>query len=288
MADESTPLFRSELVPKSGSNTTFTDASTKAAAGTTSLPNANPSNDRRVALFLFLEAKTPAGLKYESFTIFLIFLSVVTFILSSLYLPEYNTESPIATQCGSWCDAIWFGNYPDNALAGLGIGATSIVEIFVVAVFSIDYILRYSTADLIDPKFKGVVGRLCFITTFFSLVDLASTVPFYVDSFLLPGTDLAASTFLRMFRLLRMMKVEGRFDLALGMIDDVFRAQKGVLGTALFVGITVWGVVSKNKLILSCIIIVCIVYIVLCAKRYPILILLSHVSYTYCVMISYI
>ena len=38
--------------------------------------------------------------------------------------------------------------------------------------------------------------------------------------------------------------MEGRFDLALGMIDDVFRAQKGVLGTALFVGITVLGVVS--------------------------------------------
>jgi len=99
--------------------------------------------------------------------------------------------------------------------------------------------------DLIDPKFKGFVGRLSFIPTFFSLVDLSSTVPFFVDAFLLPDTDLAASTFLRMFRLLRMMKVEGRFDLALGMIDDVFYAQRGVLGTALFVGITVWGVVSQ-------------------------------------------
>ena len=113
-----------------------------------------------------------------------------------------------------------------------------------MAVFSVDYVLRFYTADLLDVRFKGIGGQVCFLFSFFSLVDLASTVPFYVDSFLLPDTDLATSTFLRMFRLLRMMKVEGRFDLALGMIDDVFRAQKGVLGTALFVGITVWGVVS--------------------------------------------
>ena len=235
MADESTPLFGSELVPKT--------SNTVSAPPKADTSNPNPSNDRRVALFLFLEARTPAGLVYESFTIFLIHLSVITFILASLFLPEYN-DSPMATKCGEWCDAIWFGNYPDNALAGLGIGATSIVEIFVVGVFSIDYILRFYTADLIDPKFKGFVGRLRFILNFFSLVDLASTVPFYVDSFLLPDTDLAASNFLRMFRLLRMMKVEGRFDLALGMIDDVLYAQKGLLGTAMFVGITVWGVVS--------------------------------------------
>ena len=103
-----------------------------------------------------------------------------------------------------------------------------------------DYALRFYTADLLDDKFRGGMGRVRFVFTFFSLVDLASTVPFYVDSFLLPERDLAASNFLRMFRLLRMMKVEGRYDLALGMVDDVFYEQRGVIGTALFVGITVW------------------------------------------------
>jgi len=39
--------------------------------------------------------------------------------------------------------------------------------------------------------------------------------------------------------------MEGRYDMALGLIDDVFYAQKSVLGTALFVGITVWGVLSS-------------------------------------------
>jgi hypothetical protein len=211
------------------------------------------TNDRRwrVALFRFLEAKTPAGARYEQFTIFLIFLSVVTSILSSVFLLEYNTKSELATKCDSWCDAIWFGNRRDNALSQvLGIGSTSVVEIFVVGAFTIDYILRIYTADLIDAdKYGGILGRLRFMLTFFALVDLFSIVPFYVDSIFLPDTDLGASTFLRMFRLLRMMKVEGRFDLALGLIDDVFYAQKDILGTALFVGVTVWAVVSMTLLL---------------------------------------
>eukprot|EP00957_Ditylum_brightwellii_P042299 3203235-Ditylum_brightwellii.AAC.1 len=37
-----------------------------------------------------------------------------------------------------------------------------------------------------------------------------------------------------------MLRVEGRYDLALGMLDDVFYEQRGVLGVALFVGATIW------------------------------------------------
>jgi len=241
-ADESTPLFGKELVYKTTPSNTFTTPTRTPPVSSSQIIR----NNNGASLFLFLEAKTPSGLKYESFTVFLIFLSVTTFILASVFLPSYNVDSQLAHLCDDgWCDAIWFGNNPNNALSGLGIGATSIVELFVIGVFSIDYLARLYTAHLIDPKFEGVVGRVRFFFTFFSLVDLASTVPFYVDSFLLPDTDLAASTFLRMFRLLRMMKVEGRFDMALGMIDDVLVAQKGVLGTAMFVGVTVWGVLSS-------------------------------------------
>lgn len=229
----------------------------KASSGVTSSATTNYG---RLSLYLFLEAKTPSGLRYEKFTIILILLSVATFILGSLFLPQYNVDSSIAVMCNSLCDAIFFGNYPDNALEGLGIGAASLLEIFIVGVFTIDYLLRFYTADLIDVKYSGVMGRVRFTFSFFSLVDLASIVPFYVDSFLLPNTDLAASNFLRMFRLFRMMKVEGRYDLALCMIDDVFHQQRGVLGTSLFVGITVWGVLSsffylaerKNKDMIYC------------------------------------
>lgn len=250
-ADESTPLFGAELVPNkggSGGATTLGGGTQKESPSPAAPPTGDGDDDRRVALFLFLEAKTPGGLKYETFTIFLIFLSVATFVLATLFLPEYNTDTSVSSKCDShsWCDALWFGNHSDNALSVLGLGATSITEMFVVFVFTVDYLLRIYTADLIDPKkYAGFYGRIRFVPTFFSLVDLASTVPFYVDAFLLPETDIAASTFLRMFRLLRMMKVEGRYDLALGLIDDVLYAQRAVLGTALFVGMTVWGVLSS-------------------------------------------
>jgi Ion transport protein len=48
-----------------------------------------------------------------------------------------------------------------------------------------------------------------------------------------------------MFRLFRMMRVEGRYDTALTMFDDVFYNQKDILGTALFVGVTTWLTVAS-------------------------------------------
>jgi hypothetical protein len=42
-----------------------------------------------------------------------------------------------------------------------------------------------------------------------------------------------------------MMRVEGRYDTALTMFDDVFYEQRGILGTALFVGVTTWITVSS-------------------------------------------
>ena len=109
----------------------------------------------------------------------------------------------------------------NSGLESLNVGATSILEIITIAVFSVEYILRLYTCDLEDSKYQGLLGRLRYIPTFFSMVDLVSTVPFYIDAFVLRDTDVAGSAFLRMFRLLRMMRVEGRYDTALTMVDDV-------------------------------------------------------------------
>jgi hypothetical protein len=175
------------------------------------------SFSRREALFAFLEAKTAVGRKYESLIILLIVSNVLAFIIGSLFVEEYN-DANWATRdsgiCQNLCDSLFFGNYADNGLEKLHLGTTSILEIVTIAIFSVEYIMRLYTCDLESPKYKGVVGRLRYIPSFFSLVDLASTLPFYVDAFL-PNTDIAGSAFLRMFRLLRMMRVEGRYDTAL-------------------------------------------------------------------------
>ena len=133
-----------------------------------------------------------------------------------------------------------------SGLGFLGIGefATSILEVVTIAVFTIDYILRLVTCDVESPRYAGFVGRLRYLPTFYSLVDLASTVPFYVDA-LSPNISLEATQFLRMFRFFRMLRVEGRYTEALMMFDDVFREQKGTLGTALFIGTTTWVAVAS-------------------------------------------
>lgn len=230
----------SEATPLLGTSSSLATG-TAAAAGTAGTP------DGRHKLYAFLEAQTAGGRTYETFIIVLILANVIAFIAGSLFVTEYNDE-PWANRetglCGNTCDAIFFGNFVDNGLQSLGIGSTSLLEMFTVLVFTVEYCLRLYTADLEDAAYKGVVGRLKYVPTFFSMVDLASTVPFYVDAFILTQQDLAASSFLRMFRLLRMMRVQGRYDTALTMVDDVYRAQKAILGTALFVGVTTWMTVS--------------------------------------------
>ena len=133
-----------------------------------------------------------------------------------------------------------------SGLGFLGIGefATSIVEVVTIAIFTVDYILRLVTCDIESPQYAGFVGRLRYLTTFYSLVDLASTVPFYVDA-LSPNISIEATQFLRMFRFFRMLRVEGRYTEALMLFDDVFREQKAVLFTALFIGTTTWVAVAS-------------------------------------------
>lgn len=177
----------------------------------------DPPSSSREGLFRFLEAKTPAGRRYEAVIIGLIAINVLSFILGSLFLEEYNDASWARRDtgiCQNLCDRLFFGNYADNGLERLHLGTTSILEILTVVIFSVEYVLRLWTCDLEDPKYKGASGRFRYIFSFFSIVDLASTLPFFVDAILV-DRDVAGSAFLRMFRLLRMMRVEGRYDTAL-------------------------------------------------------------------------
>ena len=203
---------------------------------------------RRIALFEFLEAQTGPGKSYERFIIALIFVNVICFILGSLFVPGTAVDDDDTLCRQDLCDALFFGNYVDNGLQFLNIGSTSVLELLTVFIFTVEYILRIYTADLLDPTlYSGWTGRIRYIPTFFSLVDLISTVPFYVDAFIFPNTDYDVSTtaYLRMFRLFRMMRVEGRYDTAFTLLDDVLVGQKDILLTAGFVGLTVWMAVSS-------------------------------------------
>lgn len=74
-------------------------------------------------------------------------------------------------------------------------------ETLKVAVFTTEYVLRfYSVVEATDASgkrlYSGLQGRLRWaVTDFYSWVDLASIVPFYVD--LVVAEDLPATQFIR-------------------------------------------------------------------------------------------
>ena len=187
-----------------------------------------------------------AGRIYQSAVAALIVASILSFVLGSLFDPVYMPESSGPCAGVGLCDALLFGNNPDNGLGFLGRGsfATSVLEIVTVAVFTVDYVLRLITCDLESTRYAGTIGRLRYLPTFYSLVDLASTLPFYYDA-LDPSIALEATQFLRMFRFFRMLRVDSRYTVALTLFDDVFRMQSAVLGTAVFLGSTTWVVVAS-------------------------------------------
>jgi Ion transport protein len=226
VADESTPLVLHSAAPVSPTSSLW-----------------------RYDLYDFLEGKTVGGRRYEKLVIVLIVLNVWAFIFATTCVEGGKQDD--SAFCGPIMDTLLFGNNAQNGWEFLGIGSTSLLELVTVLVFSVEYLARFTfVLDLEDPvRYAGFLGRLRYITTFYSLVDLVSTVPFYIDAFLIPNSDIQASTFFRMFRLLRMMKGvegrQGRFNSAITLLDDVILQQLPILGTALFVGVTIWIVIGR-------------------------------------------
>ncbi|MCK4642744.1 ion transporter [bacterium] len=98
-----------------------------------------------------------------------------------------------------------------------------IFEIVSVVIFSIEYLLRIWTCSYIDTKYKGVIGKIRYILSFYALVDLMAILPFYLP--FLIKIDLR---FLRLFRILRIVRIMklGRYSTALKVISKVFSKKK--------------------------------------------------------------
>ncbi|MDH7511267.1 MAG: ion transporter [Methanolinea sp.] len=102
-------------------------------------------------------------------------------------------------------------------------------EVFSVAVFSVEYVLRLWTCTR-NPAFAAAVtGRLKYAVTPLALVDLLAVLPFYVP-FLIPA-DLRFMRILRLMRIFRLLKMS-RYTSALRFVRNAFVREKEVLAVA--------------------------------------------------------
>lgn len=104
-------------------------------------------------------------------------------------------------------------------------------EVFSVAVFSVEYLLRLWTITE-DPAYAHPVwGRVRYFFSASALIDLLAILPFFFGLLLTPGGSFAQTfdarfvRILRLFRLFRLLKIF-RYVSAMQIIGNVFRSKK--------------------------------------------------------------
>ncbi len=163
-----------------------------------------------------MEGQTLFGSTFEKLIVIVILLNVGSFVLS--------TEEEIAQ------------NYQ---------GLFDIIEVATVIIFTIEYGFRLWSIPS-SPNFKDTqkFGRLSWaFTDFFSIVDLVSIVPFYVDLFI--QEDLPAMQFIRLIRLFRVLKAEPRFASAFSFFGVVYEENRHLLATSGLIGGIVWLIIAS-------------------------------------------
>jgi len=107
----------------------------------------------------------------------------------------------------------------------------AIFELFSVAIFTIEYILRLWVCT-IDDKFKSssssffnIKGRIRFAITQLAIIDLIAILPFFLSMIIPYAYDLRFVRALRLFRMFRLLKLV-RYSNALKTLSNVFKEKK--------------------------------------------------------------
>lgn len=106
------------------------------------------------------------------------------------------------------------------------------METVSVMIFTIEYILRIWTADLLYNDLPASKARLKYILSFMALIDLFAILPFYLP-FIIP-IDLRVLRTIRVIRLLRIFKIN-RYTQALQIIGRVLKNKANQLISSLLV-----------------------------------------------------
>lgn len=106
-------------------------------------------------------------------------------------------------------------------------GILDFIDIFTTVIFTIEVTLRIWLAGDINPKYKGFKGRLKYCFSFYGLIDILATYPFYLGFFF--PIPYAALKVLRIARLLRIFRYMTSFKL----LKAAFMSKKAELAVSL-------------------------------------------------------
>jgi len=111
-------------------------------------------------------------------------------------------------------------------------GTLRTFDVFSVAVFTVEYILRFWACTK-NPRFQNPIsGRIRFVLSPLALIDMLAILPFYLP--LIIPFDLRILRAIRLIRLARLLKI-GRYSEALKLFGRVLKAKKEELVAALFI-----------------------------------------------------
>ncbi|MDE5652433.1 MAG: ion transporter [Muribaculaceae bacterium] len=97
------------------------------------------------------------------------------------------------------------------------------IDVVTLVFFTIEVSLRIWVAPIINPKYKGLKGRLKYCFTFYGAIDVLSTFPFYLQwIFPLP---VAAFKILRTARVVRTMRI-GRYSKSFNLLSNAIREKR--------------------------------------------------------------
>lgn len=106
------------------------------------------------------------------------------------------------------------------------------IEVVSVIIFSIEYVLRVWTSDLIRPDMKPWKARLKYVFSPMALIDFVAIAPFYIP--FIVSIDLRILRMLRIVRLFRVFKVN-RYTHALSTIGAVLKRKKSQLLSSIII-----------------------------------------------------
>ncbi len=106
------------------------------------------------------------------------------------------------------------------------------LELITVICFTVEYILRVWTADILYPEMSPVGSRMKYMLSFSGLVDLFAFAPYWMPIFFPVG--IVAFRMFRVVRILRLFQVNAYSD-ALSAITDVLKSKRDQLFSSIFI-----------------------------------------------------